>query len=131
MKILLYRLLDAFASAWNQSGKALRERRRWGLLWKNMTRSGRTYSRVEFVESTNPEMDGFFVLRPEPGWAWTCPNCKSFSLVTESMMPEILAEWSKMAESCKARGLKIQIPTKPTAATAGCTNCKYRPGAPE
>lgn len=102
---------------------------RWGKDWKNMVRTGRRYTRVERIEPTTAEGEVTYVLRPEPGWEWMCQNCKTYSLITESMMPEILKDWETLAKKTVARGFKP--PEKPTAATAGCTNCKYRPGAPE
>lgn len=136
LKIGLYRLLDYLQSTWNQALKTARSRQKWGKDWRNKTRSGRRYTRVEFSEIGfgSGEIDirksqSDYRIRPEPGWDWNCPNCKTQSFVTESMMPDILVDWERMALKCKERGLPI--PRKPTAATAGCTNCKYRPGAPE
>jgi hypothetical protein len=129
MKITIYRILDKLESFWNLSRKASKEKERWGEDWRNKTRSGRRHTRVWFVDSPSRDSEGFYTLRPEPGWEWCCPNCKTYSIVTESMMPQVLSEWEYLAQSCKARGLPI--PRKPTVATAGCTNCKYRPGAPE
>jgi hypothetical protein len=137
VNITFYRLLDEAQSFCRRTRKQFRAKRKWGACWKDMTRSGRRYTRVEFSEvgfgageidisrHAQPE----FRIRPEPGWEWYCPNCKTYSIVTESMMPQVLSEWEYLAQSCKARGLLI--PKKPTAATAGCTNCNYRPGAPE
>ena len=129
VKITFYRLLDEVRSFWRRTRKEIRAKRKWGARWKDMTRSGRRYTRVEFKQAIDVFSWDTWRLRHEAGWEWPCPNCKSYSLVTESMMPEILADWEKMALNCKNRDLKI--PTKPTAATAGCTNCKYRPGDPE
>jgi hypothetical protein len=152
LKIRYYRLLDYLQSTWNQYIKTARGRQRWGKDWRNKTRSGRTYRRVQLEEMEDPQVahqrrldylaEGgdlstwrhydwkpYYRIRPEPGWEWSCPNCKTRSFVTESMMPDILIDWERIALKCKERGLPI--PRKPTAATAGCTNCKYRPGAPE
>ena len=130
VKITFYRLLDEVQSFWRRTRKEIRAKRKWGARWKDMTRSGRRYTRVDIIDAefVNDPGPAYF-MRIEPGWEWSCPNCKSYSLVTESMMPEILADWEKMAASAKARGFKI--PRKPTAATAGCTNCRFQPGDPE
>ena len=127
--ILWYRLLDWFQSLWNSSAKAAAGRYRWGSGWHDKTRSGRRYSRVEFFEATRAEENSCYMLRPEPGWFWFCQNCHTPSLITESMMPTILKNWEEQAAKTVARGYKP--PVKPTAATAGCTNCNYLPGAPE
>ena len=129
MKITFYRLLDEAQSFWRRTRKQFRAKRKWGARWKDMTRSGRRYTRVVLIDAVSADVEPFYRELAEPGWEWSCPNCKSYSLVTESMMPEILADWEKVAASAKARGFKI--PRKPTAATAGCTNCRYQPGDPE
>jgi hypothetical protein len=135
-----YRFLDWLQSTWNISRKTLAKRRRWGAQWRDKVRPGRQYSRVEEValpyipqgEFAGPQ----YRIRPEPGWEWWCPNCKEYSLITESMMPEILKEWNesilRMTAKYHEKGVKVPaIPPPPTPATAGCPNCKYRPGAPE
>ena len=129
LKIQYYRLLDYLQSTWNQALKQARSRQRWGKDWRNKTRSGRTYRRIAFIEAITADGKARYEILPDPGWEWNCPNCKTKSFVTESMMPEILVDWERIALKCKQRGLPI--PRKPTPATAGCTNCKYRPGAPE
>jgi hypothetical protein len=138
MKLRWYRLLDTLQSFYNRKRKEIREKRKWGEEWKDKTRSGRRYSRVEYVQSILAEQKDFleYRIRPEPGWEYSCPNCHEYSLVTESMMPAILEEWratvARMAEKSQRLGVNMpRIPPEPTAATAGCTNCKYRPGAPE
>lgn len=132
MKILWYRLLDSLQSLWNRKRKEVRLKRRWGARWRDMTRSGRRYTRV--IEG-NPAHEPHWASRAEPGWEWTCQNCKSYSIITESMMPDIIAAWAadskRMTDRAAAKGVKWKIPSKPTAATAGCHYCKYLPGAPE
>jgi len=130
MKIAWYRLLDSLQSWFNRTRKEIKFRRKWGEDWRNKERSGRRYSRV--VEQAIPIGPGYifrYVIRPEPGWVWTCQNCKSESIITESMMPVILQAWEEMARDTVERGYKP--PARPTAATAGCPECRYRPGAPE
>ena len=137
MRIAWYRFLDTLGSAWRRARKALRERRKWGARWRDMTRQGRRYTRVDLgAEFKNPVTNSYdghgykwYFVRPEPGWEWTCPNCHTYSIVRKSDMPDILKCWEAMAKSAMERGYKA--PPKPTAAMAGCTNCKYRPGAPE
>jgi hypothetical protein len=131
--IQFYRFLDWLQSTWNRSRKTLAGRRRWGAQWRDKVRPGRTYTRVYDIEPLH-SCEYFF--RPEPGWEWFCPNCKDYSLITESMMPAILEEWkasiARMAEKYQRLGVKMPaIPPEPTAVMAGCPNCKYRPGAPE
>jgi hypothetical protein len=147
--ILWCRFLDWLQSAWNLSHKTLYCRARWGAQWRDKVRPGRTCTRVEFFPDGHedyiqltPEYKRtathhpFYRLRAEPGWEWWCPNCKEYSLITESMMPEILQEWregiARMLAKAHEKGVQTPaIPATPTPATAGCTNCKYRPGAPE
>jgi hypothetical protein len=143
MKLRWYRLLDTLQSFYNRKRKEIREKRKWGEEWKDKTRSGRRYTRVEFNPtgfSGSPFVDDWeaptYRIRPEPGWEYSCPNCHEYSLVTKSMMPAILEEWratiARMAEKSQRLGVTMpRIPPEPTAATAGCTNCKFRPGAPE
>jgi hypothetical protein len=127
--ILFCRLLDSLQSFYNRKRKQISARKKWGAGWQDKTRSGRRYSRVEFIDSTDADSEGVYALRAEPGWFWFCQNCKTPSLITESMMPAILKDWSELAKKTVDRGYRP--PVKPTAATAGCTNCKYLPGAPE
>jgi hypothetical protein len=134
-----YRFLDWLQSAWNTSRKTLAGHRRWGSQWRDKVRPGRHHTRVFYDDvdiSADPTRGFGWKLRPEPGWEWYCPNCKEYSIITESMMPEILKEWRESIERMLAKyhdkGLQVPaIPPQPTPATAGCTNCKYRPGAPE
>jgi hypothetical protein len=128
MKIAWYRLLDTLQSWFNKIRKEIKFRRKWGEDWRNKERSGRRYSRVEAVAEFL-DGPGLWSIRPEPGWEWTCQNCKSYSIITESMMPVILQSWEEMARDTVERGYKP--PARPTAATAGCPECRYRPGAPE
>ncbi len=133
MTILWYRFLDSFQSFIRRKAKEAAGKKRWGPIWRDMTRPGRVYSRVDAAAECD---DGIlYLIRPEPGWEWTCPNCKEYSIITESMMPAILKDWEadteRMTERAKAKGVKYTLTPQPTAATAGCTNCKYRPGAPE
>jgi hypothetical protein len=129
MKLAWYRLLDTLQSRWNRELKTFRESKKWGERWRDYTRVGRRYSRVEFRPATDALSFDSWRIRPFFGWEFNCPNCKSYSLVTEADMPDILADWEKLVQNCIRQGLKV--PVKPTMATAGCTNCKYRPGAPE
>jgi hypothetical protein len=136
------RLLDALQSAWNRSRKTRAGRKRWGkdAVLVDMVRSGRHYSRVEFLPAIGPLDWDSYRLRAEAGWEWTCQNCRTHSLVTESMIAiytidgtiyrdDMLKQWEELAASTAARGFKP--PRKPTPATAPCPNCRYRPGAPE
>jgi hypothetical protein len=146
MKLRWYRLLDTLQSFLNKKRKEIREKRKWGDEWEDKTRSGRRYTRVEynevgifredFVAGKRECGEPTYRIRQEPGWEYSCPNCHEYSLVTESMMPAILEEWratvARMAAKCQRLGMNMpRIPPEPTAATAGCTNCKFRPGAPE
>jgi hypothetical protein len=141
-----YRFLDWLQSTWNTSRKTLAGRRKWGAQWRDKVRPGRTHTRVEFSPlgfdhgeidvAVAPGLHAAYRIRPEPGWEWFCPNCKEYSLITESMMPEILREWNesiqRMTAKANEKGVKVPaIPPPPTPAMAGCPNCKYRPGAPE
>ena len=128
--ILYFRLLDFLHSLFNRSLKTVRERYKWGQGWRDKTRSGRSYRHVRYIETVNIDPPrGAWEILPEPGWEWSCPNCKTYSLITESDMGEILRDWEEMAQRCKDR--EMPIPKRPTMATAGCTNCRFRPGAPE
>jgi hypothetical protein len=143
--ILWYRFLDWLQSTWNTSRKTIAGRRRWGSQWRDKVRPGRTHTRVERIDIALPEAYNYadwkarnagYAIRIQPGWEWWCPNCKEYSLITKSMMPEILKEWregiERMLAKYNEKGVKAPaIPPPPTPATAGCTNCKYRPGAPE
>jgi hypothetical protein len=145
-----YRFLDMLQSFWNTSRKTLRGRRKWGSEWRDKVRPGRTYRRVEFnpmgfpptpfTDSSGNEgvlhLNSAYRIRPEPGWEWFCPNCKEHSLITESMMPDILKDWNtsiqRMVNKALEKGIRVPpVPPVPTPATAGCPNCRYRPGAPE
>ncbi len=138
MKLLWYRFLDFFQSFIRRKTKEAAGKQRWGPIWRDMTRPGRRLSRVYLDDvdvSADPERGLGWKMRPDPGWEWTCPNCREYSIITESMMPAILKDWEadteRMTERAKAKGVKYTLTPRPTAATAGCTNCKYRPGAPE
>jgi len=134
MKLHFYRFLDSLQSFFRRKTKEIRLRHRWGEHWRDTSRIGRRYSRVE----AGAEFDdgpGLSYIRPEPGWEWNCPNCREYSIITESMMPEIIAAWAadakRITDLAASKGVKFTIKPKPTAATAGCTNCKYLPGEPE
>jgi hypothetical protein len=137
-EIRWYRFLDWLQSAWNRSRKTLVGSLKWGLDWRDKTRRGRNCTRVEFSPvgfEVTPSTPAYRI-RPEPGWEWWCPNCREYSIITESMMPEILKEWdatiARMFAKASEKHVKMPaIPPPPTPATAGCPNCKYRPGAPE
>lgn len=153
MKIFWYRFLDSLQSFLRRTPKEIKGRNKWGPDWRDKTRPGRRYSRVEhnpgvalykypgnFVGDAKEPINGWSPLyahriRSEPGWEWNCPNCKEYSIITESMLPEIIATWAadskRITDLAAARGVTYKIRPKPTAATAGCTNCKYLPGAPE
>jgi hypothetical protein len=145
VKLRWYRFLDSFESFLRRKPKEIAGRKRWGPNWRDMTRPGRVYTRVAFSPigfdhgeidiSKAPSLHAEHRIRPEPGWEWTCPNCKEYSIITQSMMPAILKEWQdtvqRMTYTAAAKGVKVKIPPKPSAATAGCTNCKYLPGSPE
>lgn len=130
MKILLLRLLDYLGSKWRRFWKIRKLKRKWGNAWFDKSRTGRKYSRVR-PEEDSPEFTGRvqYFKRSEPGWEWSCQNCRIYSIITESMMPAILKDWEKMAENAATRGYRP--PPRPMAATAGCPNCKFRPGDPE
>ncbi len=147
-----YRFLDWLQSAWNISRKTIAGRRKWGAGWRDKVRPGRHYTRLrrrfelecgampgvrdeKFLQSTAEERSQW-AIRSQPGWEWFCPNCKDYSLITQSMMPEIMKEWNesilRMTAKAHEKGVRVPaIPPAPTPATAGCPNCKYRPGAPE
>ena len=137
MTILWLRFLDWSGSAWRRYWKHRALKKKWGNAWFDMSRTGRVYTRVAYVpadQSTDVSLAEVFcvppyVLRDEPGWEWTCQQCKEYSIITESMMPAILKEWSEMADDMVKRGYKA--PRKPTAATIPCTNCRFTPGSPE
>ncbi len=143
--ITWYRFLDWLQSTWNVSWKTIAGRRKWGAVWRDKVRPGRKHSCIERIDIPIPEDANYsewklnsavYSIRPEPGWEWWCPNCHVYSIVTQSMMPEILKEWNesilRMTAKANEKGLKVPaIPPPPTAATAGCPNCKYRPGVPE
>jgi hypothetical protein len=129
LEVQWLRLRDWAGSKWRTYKKVRRLKKRWpGRNPIDMERSGRRYSRVEWVEFTDSPHR--FVIRPEPGWEWTCSQCHTYSFVRESDMPAILAEWNDFTERSKKRGFK-PAHAAPTAATAGCPECKFRPGAPE
>lgn len=130
MVILWLRFGDWLGSIYRLSAKAAAGLWGYGAGWRDKTRTGRVYSRVDYEEyRTGDQLRSGWAVRPEPGWAWTCQNCKTFSLITASMMAAIWAEWDTEAGKILARGYKPG--RRPTAATAGCPNCCYRPGAPE
>jgi hypothetical protein len=121
--------LDKRESAARLKEKTAAGKKRWGKNWRDMVRAGRRFTRVQTVDPITADGKVETILRPEPGWEWVCQNCKTYSLITGSMMPAILKDWEALAKKTVDRGYKP--PVKPTAATAGCTNCKYLPGAPE
>ncbi len=138
MVILWLRFGDWLGSRYRLASKAARGFWKFGAGWRDKTRTGRVYSRLEHIEfessgdvnaGTFREIPEQWRIRPEPGWAWSCQNCKTFSFVTESMMVKILEEWDAEAQRILARGYKPG--RRPTTATAPCPNCRYRPGAPE
>jgi hypothetical protein len=94
----------------------------------DMERSGRRYSRVSSFDVVDDAPR--FVIRPEPGWEWRCQQCHTYSFVCESDMPAILGAYRVIEEKAKKAGYRMPHGA-PTAATAGCPNCKFRPGAPE
>lgn len=111
--ILWYRLLDFLQSHWNRHLKRRAGRKRWGkdanLI--DFTRSGRRYSRVEFIDATTADSKGYYALRAEPGWEWVCQNCKTYSLVPDSM----IATWRLVVETprlVKAAGSKLAVATE-------------------
>lgn len=120
---------DKRESAARLKAKTAAGKTRWGKHWRNMTRSGRVFSRVERIEPIKADQEVSYVLRPEPGWEWICQNCKTYSLIRESDMPAVLKYWEELAGKAVAQGFKP--PVKPTAATAGCPNCRFLPGSPE
>lgn len=114
-KITWYRLLDSLQSRWNRYRKLRAARKRWG---KNadlpsLTRSGRRYSRVEFIASTTADSEGFYLIRSEPGWEWVCENCRTYSLVPESM----IATWRLVIETNRLvhAGGKVAVEKEPPA----------------
>lgn len=134
MRLRLYLLLDSFEHKWRKYWKVRALQHQWGDRWQDMSRKGRTYTRVSPVIGV-PRVVGVlgssegFIIRPDPGWEWNCPNCKDYSRITEADMPAILRIWEIMAQKAIDRGYKV--PRKPTAATAGCPNCNFLPGDPE
>ncbi len=131
---------DQRESAARIAKKTAESKAKWGKHWRDMVRSGRHYTRVEIIEPTTAKGEPEYKLRPEPGWDWICFNCKTKSLVTEVMIAvwkvdnqeirtDMMAEWATLAKQTAALGYKP--PVRPTPATAGCPNCKARPGAPE
>ena len=129
MRILFYRFLDYSGSAWRRFWKTRRLKARFGARWKDFSRTGRVYSRVEFKEATPDNPVEHFEIRPEPGWLYACPNCHTTSLSTASSFTVALALWSEIASNAILRGYKA--PQKPTIATAWCTECRFKPGDPE
>jgi hypothetical protein len=131
---------DNRESAARLAKKTAESKAKWGKSWRDMVRSGRRFSRVETIEPTTAEGDVKYVLRPEPGWLWICFNCKTRSLVTDTLIAiwkvnnqeirtDMMAEWVQLAQKTEAGG--FQPPARPTPATCPCPNCKARPGAPE
>ncbi len=111
---------------------------KYGLGWRDKTRTGRVYSRVEYLEyersgdvneGTFREQPAHWRMRAEPGWAWTCQNCKEFSLITPSMLAAILTQWDIESDKIRAKGYKPG--KRPSIEMVRCTNCHFRPGAPE
>ena len=134
LKIQYYRLLDFLQSKFNRTRKEISSKQKWGPEWRNCVRPGRRYSRV--AADYYPETEEIiFRIRQEAGWEWYCPQGCGYSIVTESMMPELKASWATMAQhaaiEAKQTGVKLSIPPMPTASRANCPNCRYRPGAPE
>ena len=133
--------LDRIESAKRLREKTSAAKKKYSYDWRDYTRPGRIYTRVETIEPTTAAGTTEYVLRPEPGWEWICPNCKTWSLITEAMkgyerqfgklvlVCDVLKEWEQLAQQTVRGGFKA--PVKPTAAMAGCTNCKFRPGDPE
>jgi hypothetical protein len=126
--ILWLRFLDFIEHRWRRHWKFRRLKKRYGERWEDFSRSGRQFRRVEHGNITGTIFEEWRILT-EPGWEWTCQNCRTYSFIRESDMPAILKEWQDMCANAIKRGYKV--PVKPTAATAGCTNCKFRPGDPE
>jgi hypothetical protein len=123
------RLLDWAGSKWRTYKKIRRLKKRWpGSNPIDMERSGRRYSRVEWVEFTDSPHR--WVIRREPGWAWTCQQCHTYSFIRESDMPAILAEFAAYLGKARKTGYR-PAHGAPTASTAGCPECRMRPGAPE
>ncbi len=128
MKILWLRFLDSLEHRWRRFWKVRKYSRKFGVRWEDYQRSGRKFRRVEHGLVTGTIFLEWRILS-EPGWEWTCQNCKTYSFIRESDMPAILKDWETMAANAIKRGFKV--PIKPTPATAGCPNCKFRPGDPE
>lgn len=130
--ILWLRFLDWSGSAWRRYWKIRRITNRWSSdpdwsgNWQNYERSGRSYRRAWLAPISQIWVD-----YPEPGWEWTCQNCKEYSFIRKSDMPAILAEWRRKVDYMIAKEYTKGFPAKPTAATAPCTNCCFHPGAPE
>ena len=124
--ILWLRFLDWLGSRWRTYKKIRRLKKRWpGANPTDMERSGRKFSRVSHVISLN-----HYAIRPEPGWEWDCQQCHTYSFVTENDMPDILEEYRQLEAKAIKRGHRMTYPA-PTPATAGCPECKFRPGGPE
>lgn len=121
--------LDKRESAARLKAKTAASKKQWGPRWRDMVRTGRVFTRVERIEPVTAAAEVTFVIRPEPGWEWRCQNCKTYSLIRPSDMPRVLSEWEALAANAVKGGFKP--PRKPTIETAGCPNCKYRPGDPE
>jgi len=124
--ILWLRFLDWAGSAWRRYWKLLPLKAKYGDAWANNSRSGRVFRRV-----WQAPISKLWIDYPEPGWEWTCQNCKEYSFIRESDMPAILAEWRRKVDYMEAKGYTKGFPAKPTAATAPCTNFCFQPGAPE
>jgi hypothetical protein len=119
------RFLDFSQSLWNRTRKALKARRKWGVDWRNCVRPGRRFVRLKFDEQHGWR---HYVT---PGWEWNCWNCKDYSIITEGMMPKLIAEWENEADVLRSRGFERHIKPKPTAQTARCPNCRAGTGEPE
>ncbi len=145
MKLAWFRFLDWLQSSYRYKTKEIASKRKYGPEWKNCVRPGRKYSHLQFMgyQALEWKREGAIIskttysrphyeIRHEPGWEWHCPNCHDYSIITESMMPEILQEYEDRLKAMLAVAKPgFQAPPRPTAAMAGCPNCKYRPGAPE
>jgi hypothetical protein len=129
MKVAWFRFLDFLQSRMNQAGKEILHKRKLGPRWRDYVRPGRRYTRVIAIPPSAPAEELRYAIRETPGWEWYCPQCHTYSLISEGDMPEVLNDWAKLCENAIKQGFKV--PVKPTMATAGCTNCKFRPGEPE
>ncbi len=125
LKINFYRLLDTFGHWKRLSLKVAKFYPKYGAGWRDSERPGRRFVRTRYVADR-----GWFQLQT-PGWEWVCPNCKEYSLITAKMMPGIIEEWRRNSENLRHRRFERNIQPMPIPSSVGCTNCCYRPGAPE